>query len=146
MMIRRLGVIICVLGILLVPGLLAGLLTGKRGGLGHFSPHTLEYTTQSEFAVLGLPVYRSDRRPGSNELVDFLVEEGFVLPVQSQKQRWELVFHWNDAWRGGHGYLYHLLGRDRKELIKWSKADPQRARLYWSELFRLLRSERKADL
>jgi len=145
-MTRRLPLPLRVVGIPLVLGLVAALFTWQRGGLGHFSPYTLQYTTQSEFTVAGLPVYRSARQPVRNELVDFLVEEGFVAPVQPQKQRWEKVFHWNEAWRDGYGPLYPILVRDRDQVIEWTKADPERARLYWSEVFRLLRSEREADL
>jgi len=140
-MLRRIGYCSCILALILVLGLLAR----REGGLAHFSPHTLEYTIQSEVAVAGLTIFRSARQPVGNELVDFLVAEGFVAPEQPQTQRWESVFHWNEAWRDGHGALYPILCRDRQALVEWSKADPPLARLYWAEVFRLLRSDRKAD-
>lgn len=133
-----------------VLSLLLGLvfLTGTRGGRAYLSPYTLEYQVQSEFAILGgdFPVYRSRPRDADNELVTFLRREGFVTAEQPAAQRWELIFHWNHAWRDGFGPLYSVFIRDRREIIEWSKADPERARIYWSEGFKYLRSEEVEDV
>lgn len=136
--------ILCLIGIMI----LGVLLLGTQGGLTYFSPFTLEIEGQSEFAIWGgsLPVYRSPRRPVHNELVTFLLEEGFVERVQPESQRWDLVFHWNRAWKDGHCTLYEVLVRYRRSIIEWSRADRERARIYWSEGFRYLRSDRKSDI
>jgi hypothetical protein len=133
-----------------VAGLLSGfvLLTATSGGLAFFSPYTLEYKVQSEFAILGgeFPIYRSMRRDADNELVAYLRREGFVTVEQPDVQRWELIFHWNRAWRDGYGPLYDVFVRQRREIIGWSKADPKRARIYWSEGFEHLRSDKKLEV
>jgi hypothetical protein len=123
-------------------------LTGTSGGLAYFSPYTLEYQTQLEFTIIwgALPVYRSQRRDADNELAAFLRQEGFMTSVRPEAQRWELVFHWNHAWRDGYGPLYDVLIRHRREIIEWSQADPKRAQLYWSESFKHLRSDNKIDV
>lgn len=142
---KRRAVITCV-----VVGLLVGLLllTGTSGGIAYFSPYTLEYETQSEFTILNgaLPVFRSSRREAENELVTFLKQERLVDLEQPYDQRWELIFHWNHAWRGGYGTLYDVLIRHRREIIEWSKADRERARLYWSEGLKHLRSGKESDV
>lgn len=138
----RLAVIVAVM---VVFGLL--LMTGGTGGLGHFSPYTLEYTTQSEWTLFrgAVPIFRSFSQSVDNELVTILLEEGFVTPMETGEGRWELIFHWNDAWRGGDGGLYDVFVRHRREIIEWSKADRERARIYWREGFKYLRSQRKVD-
>jgi hypothetical protein len=132
-----------------VVALLMGLvlLTGTRGGLAYFSPHTLEYQTQSEFTVLGgtIPIYRSPRRNVENELATFLHQQGYAAVVQPQDQRWEVIFHWNHAWKDGQGSLYDVFGPNRHEIIKWSQADPERAKIYWSEGLKHLRSNNLKD-
>ena len=142
---RRLAIWLCIIG-----GIVAALiyLTGTRGGLAEFSPYTLECRFQSEFTVgFGMwPVYRSAPREHSNEMIAFLLEEGFVTPVQAETERWEPIFHWNHAWRDGYGVLYHVVVRNRQEIMDWSKADPERARIYWAEGFEFLRSDQKTDI
>ncbi len=130
----------------LATGLL--LFTGTRGGLADFSPHTLKYQFRSEFTVCfgEWPVYRSAPHESENALVAFLVQERFVTPVEAQADRWEPIFHWNNAWRDGYGPLYDVFIRHRQEIIDWSKADRERARIYWSEGFKHLRSHRETDL
>jgi hypothetical protein len=138
----RVTVLVCCVALVLL------LLTGTGGGLTQFSPSTLEYTTQSEFTLFGgrFPVFRSTPQGADNELVAFLREEGFVTPAPTEDQRWELISHWNDAWRDGFGPLYDVFVRYRREIIQWSKADRERARIYWTEGFKYLRSGRKVDV
>jgi hypothetical protein len=120
--------------------------TGTRGGLEFFSPYTLELTTQSEFTVAGAwPLYRSSRRPVSNEILTFVRDERFVVPQPQANGRQLVVFHWNEAWKDGYGPLYDVLHRYRDRVISWCKEDRQRAQLYWAEGFRYLRSENPAD-
>ncbi len=124
------------------------LLTGTRGGLGYFSPYTLEYVSQSEFTLFwgSCPIYRSAAKKHPNEVLEFIQREGFVSPQTPQAQRWEVAFHWNETWRDGYGSLYYVLGRQRNEVIEWSTADRERAEIYWSEGFTYLRSEQETDM
>lgn len=119
------------------------LATGTRGGLAYFSPDTLEYETQSEFAVLNgkLPIYRSHREPTDNEIVAYLRDSGLISSRKPPTVRWMLVFHWNWAWKDGEGSLYNVLIRNRQRIISWSKADLARARIYWTTGLQLLRSD-----
>lgn len=123
-------------------------LTGTKGGLAHFSPYTFEYTTQSEFTLFFglLTIYRSTPRQVDNPVVTMLKDEHFVAPAQSQDMRRELIFHWNEAWRDGDGPLYDVFVRHRHEVIQWSMADRQRARLCWLTGFEFLRSRREVDV
>jgi hypothetical protein len=114
-----------------------------RGALGYFSPYTLEVQGQSERTIFfgEIPIYRSPRQTHGNRLVEYLVENDFVAPVESEQQRWDLVYHWNHSWYGGHGMLYNILVRNSHSLIEWSKAHPEHAKLFWREFFKGLRSE-----
>ena len=122
-------------------------LTADHGGLGYFSPQTLEYCTQSErtIAVLGVPIYRSRCEYHENELLALLIDHGYVKPQRDVKRQWKTVFHWNSNWRDGYGILSSALSRDRDELMAWTQANPEIAKVYWSEIFRLLRSEDPND-
>lgn len=144
---RKIALLLVKLGIGVCLTILILLTVGTPGGLAYFSPYTLEYNTQAEQTIFWgqVPVFRTFCHKTNNDLLTFIQEEGFVTPVQPQKQRWELVFHWNDAWKDGHGSLYSVLVRDRRRIIEWSQADRERARIYWTEGFKLLRSDRKAD-
>jgi hypothetical protein len=123
-------------------------ITGTQGGLAWFSPFTIEYTTQREFTLLAgaLPIYRSAPRGRHNEVAAMLHEEGFAAPTQLGDARCELIFHENNAWRDGFGPLYDVFIRHRKQVIGWSKADRTRARLYWQEGLKHLRSHRQVDI
>lgn len=133
--------------ILIVAACFLILLTGTRGGLSYFSPATLEYEVQSEYAVLNgaFPIYRSRRDPAANELCEHLRKSGHVEIEAGPARRWEQVFHWNAAWKDGEGPLYEALIRNQGRIVEWSEADPARARIYWSEGFRLLRSEKEIE-
>jgi hypothetical protein len=141
---KRISVFVLVLAALLG----AAALTATHGGLAWFCPHTLEYQTQSEWTVLGgqIVVYRSRRQSAENELVDFLLREGYVTLVRSGEcPRWHLMFHWNESWRDGYSYLGRVFTRHRESLIDWSRRYPDAAMILWSEGFRLLRSEDPID-
>ena len=126
----------------------AVLLTSTRGGLGDFSPHTLEYRTQSERTIFAtdIPIYRSGYEPVENALLTMLIEDGFVSPQPAETDRWEPLFHWNDSWRDGYGPLYDIFHRHRDQIIEWSHNNQECAEVYWSEGFRLLRSNNKTDV
>jgi hypothetical protein len=134
------------LTLLLSLGLLS--CTASRGGLARFSPFTLEYQTQAEWTVLWgrVSLYRTGFHASTNELLAFGVAKGYVSPVPEEGQRWEPLFHWNDAWKDGFGPLYDVLIRDRREIIAWSQANREAATLYWSSGFRYLRGDNPRDV
>jgi hypothetical protein len=135
-------------GIVVLLSVAAAFLSSQRGGLAHFSPHTLEYRTQSErtFFATGIPFYRSNHKQVDNPLVAMLIDDGFVSPQPDKTGRWELIFHWNNSWRDGYGPLYNIFHRHRDEIIKWSRNNRECAQIYWSEGFRLLRSNNTMDV
>jgi len=124
------------------------LLTSHRGGLAYFSAHTLEYRMQSErtFFATGIPFYRSIHNRVDNPLVAMLIDDGLVSSQPDENDQWELVFHWNHSWRDGYGPLYGIFHRHRDAIIKWSRDNPECAKIYWSEGFRLLRSNNTIDV
>ncbi len=133
--------------LLILALLLAGLFYSvNRGGIGEFNPYTLERRALSEYTLFSdaIPLYRSAHMSYGDPLIVYLVGQGYVSPVEPANDRWELIFHWNDSWKDGYGPLYQLF-RERDELIAWSEADPDRARAFWSEFFRMLRSDRDVD-
>ena len=116
--------------------------TANRSGLGYFSPQTLEYCTQTESTIpmLGIPVYRSRCYYHKNEIIEFLIENGYVKPDRESTAHWKTVFHCSDRWKDGYGPLYYMLFRHREAMIDWTLSHPEPAKVYWHELFWLLRS------
>jgi hypothetical protein len=121
--------------------------TRQRGSMAEFSPYTLKYRVRSERTIfaLNLPIYRSPYRSSPNAVLVMLQEEGFVDPVEPETDRWERVFHCNQAWRDGYGKSFDVLVRHRDAAIAWSREHPAVARFYWQEAFRLLRTDKKCD-
>ncbi len=122
------------------------LFTGGRGGIGQFNPHTLQSRSQSEITILlgQLPVYRSSFNYYDRPLLQELLKRGYVKP-EEDRDRWDWVFHWNDAWKGGYGIWYDTLSRHDEALIDWTRANPALAKIFWSEAFRYMRSEYEVD-
>jgi len=89
---RRTGITIGVVAVLII-GVLLG--TGTRGGMGRFSPDTLEFQTRSEFTILNgaIPLYRSNWETSENELLTYIQKEGYVQPIATDNPRWETLFH-----------------------------------------------------
>jgi hypothetical protein len=137
-----------VIGIVTLALLVFLVSTVTRGGRAFFSPYSLDYKGQWEITVLGgsVPIYRSSLADSPNALVTMLRDERFATPMGADNHPWELVYHANEAWKDGDGRLYDILVRYRSQLIEWSKADHERARVYWEEGFRLLRSDNKAEV
>ncbi len=75
-----------------------------------------------------------------------LIEEGFVTPQPPTNDRWEPVFHWNDGWKDGYGELHRVFHRNQDQIIEWSRSNREVAQIYWSEGFRLLRSDKDVDV
>lgn|GEM_PF-2967604 len=125
------------------------LFTGSRGGIAQFNPHTLQRRGQSEITVLfgTIPIYRSGYSEYSyrqQPLLQELVTRGLVAP-EEKLDRWDWIFHWNDAWKDGYGVWYDPLVRNDQELLDWTRANPAMASIFWSEVFRCMRSEHEVD-
>lgn len=127
--------------------IVVGWLMSTRGGIGEFSPYTLEHRWRSEYTLFfgEIPIYRSRWHYETHPLTAYLQAEGLVSAVHDEsQQRWELLFHWNGAWKDGYGGLYDEF-RGAESTIEWCEANPTCARLYYSELFKLLRSDLTID-
>ena len=119
------------------------LYTAGRGALGYFSPQTLEICYRSEKTIhgTGIPIYRSRLNCYSNELVTMLIEDGYVTPQQDAEKKWMLINHWNSSWKDGHDALYRLFSMKRDQIMAWTRGNPETAKVYWSQMFRYLRSD-----
>lgn len=123
--------------------LIAGLATTlTRGGRGYFAPETLEFEVQSEYTLVygAISIYRSKRQAVSYPLLDYLRQSGHMQVLPGPPRKWDEEFHWNHAWKDGYSDFHRALTRRSDELIEWSQADPERARLFWSTFFRWKRS------
>ena len=123
------------------------LLTAGKGGIGQFNPHTLEYRTQREYTVLfgEFPIYRSSFKSHKKiPLIQHLIDRKFIKPL-SDRGRWDLVFHWNTAWKDGYGRWYDTLSRYSERRLEWTVEHPKLAKMYWSEGFQYLRSDSEVD-
>lgn len=116
-----------------------------KGARCFFSPDTLEFRYQSEYLVplLLVPLYRSRYTYAEepNELVTFLVEEGYWEPRQVDDPRWICVFHWNHQWRDGYGQMYRHFCRSPELLIEWSRENPELAAVMWPKVLAVLRDK-----
>ncbi len=118
-------------------------LTLDRGGRGRFCPKTLEFQRQSERTILwGIPIYRSDWEPTQTpQLIVDMVEAGFVTALPGPPDHWVILSHYNGNWKDGDGLLHRLFNRRSYAIREWSMDNPEMARVYWDETFRLLRSK-----
>jgi len=121
--------------------------TGTRGGLGYFAPDTLEFESRSEYTILSgsVPIYRSARQPETLPLLDYLRQSGYVPIRSGPPRKWNEECHWNSAWKDGYSTFHRALTRESEERISWSKAHPERAKLYWSTVFRWMRSDQERE-
>jgi hypothetical protein len=114
-------------------------LTFGRGGRGFFSPDTLETKTQREhlIPVVNIPIWRSSFQVHRQELVTFLISEGYWSPTANDSPRWIIAFHWNDQWRDGETRLHRELSRG-EDWIAWTKEHPLMAEVIWPQLIDVL--------
>lgn len=128
--------ILACLGLIVLAVAILALLDGTRGGLAYFSPDTLEYRSQREFTILGgsLPLWRSRHRTSHVPIIAAAIVNGWIRPT-NRPQRWDYVFHWNGAWKGGYSPVYDVFHRGDDHILERSLADPEWAKLYWGEGF-----------
>jgi hypothetical protein len=115
--------------------------TGTRGGMSYFSPQTLKCYTRSEYTILGgIPIWRSFAQPESPKIIEIAVSKGWLKPQTAETEKWELVFHWNNAWRDGETDIYGFLYKYDDAIIEWLEENPDLADRYWREGFQRYRS------
>ncbi|HEY3394529.1 MAG TPA: hypothetical protein VGK58_17595 [Lacipirellulaceae bacterium] len=112
-----------------------------RGARASFSPDTLDYRTQRELLLplIGVPIYRSRYRVHRNNLAQFLIDNNYWSPQQTDSPRWILANHWNDQWKDGFTGFHREFTSQKQFWIAWSKAHPERAAEFWPELLSLIR-------
>src|SRR5262245_22752835 len=118
----------CVLAIVFLA--IAGSMLVGRGGLGYFNPYALEYRAQREWTIGfgSIPIYRTSLQTHQLELIAHVRDSGLVQPIAGP-DRWDLVFHWNDAWKDGFGIAYRALARNSDATIEWSNKNPELAQI-----------------
>lgn len=101
------------------------LLTATRGGRGYFSPYTLEYYTQSEITIFirAWPIYHSTPKKAVNEMLNYLVDSGYVAVSSPENDIILPVFHWNSAEKDGHSMFYKAFMSEH--ILKWSKQNTE---------------------
>ena len=104
----------------------------------YFSPQTLEFRRQSHF----WPFPDSATRPPVSE---YLLSEGFVTLQPAETSRWTIA-HSHTPGMFSHGTnLYRAFTRYDDLVIEWCRENPECAKIYWAEVFRLLRSGDRVD-
>jgi hypothetical protein len=128
--------LLLLVALIAVPLLVYGALT-RTGGRGYFSPDTLESRSQEETYLVwwGFHYYRYP-------LVEYLMEQGYWSPQQTQAPRWIKTFHWNYRWRHGHSRFDKEFTAYATEWIKWSDSNPELAATLWPRVLTTLRSHR----
>lgn len=105
------------------------------GGVGHFSPDTLDYKTRSH-DILCWPTYHRTK------LTEYLIEKDFWSPHPTSSPRWILMFEWWPGTRDGDlGLHRELTGSKGDEWIEWSEKHPERAAVLWPQVITLLRAD-----
>ena len=120
-------------------------LESGRAGRGQFDPVSLSVRTRPERTFLGGLVSVPTgpwtvRGPASEPLLAFLAAAGHATPLPGRPPRWQSHFHGSERRRDGSGVAYRTLRRNAARLIAWSRANPERAEVWWGRAFALLRS------
>lgn len=121
--------------------LLLVIVTGTQGGLGYFSPDTLEFQHQWELAILNgcVPIYRSARITSPVAVIDLAIREGYIEPLPTSGPRWVCTSHWNNAWYDGQSFFHQTVLWRGEAIAGWTLANPKAAKLVWPEAIRLMR-------
>jgi hypothetical protein len=110
-----------------------------------FSPDTLEIrsqTRQSSGPTLWPGWYQYRKSP----VAEYLVEKGYVQRIETESPRWIPVGFFSPKWRDGQSTLAYVFYWSQDQTIAWCEEDPERARLLWSTVFPLLRSDDPAEV
>jgi hypothetical protein len=124
--------------VIVLPALLFG-----RGGVGYWSPDSLEGYTQREYVtpIFHIPIYRSLRSLRRYELVDFLVAKGYWSPRKAAgTPRLLLMFRWNDLWKDGYSGIHREFTRSGPFWQEWTTSHPSAAAELWPRVLESLRT------
>ena len=121
---------------------------GTDAVLKEFSPDTLELRSQNiKSSLHGVALFERPHAKMESRVVNYLVAKGYVAPVAArQPARWLHLGTFSSEWRDGQGPLIYAISWSSDATIAWSEADPQRARLFWATVFRLIRSDNPAEV
>jgi hypothetical protein len=123
------GIILAGIVVILFP-----LFYDPGGGVGHFSPDTLEFKSRSHRLLDGPTLRR-------NELTEYLIRMGHWKPIETDNPRWIKMFEWWPGQRDGYSHLCRELSGRRKEWIAWSETHPERAAVLWPQVLDMLRAD-----
>ncbi|WP_372366360.1 hypothetical protein [Candidatus Uabimicrobium sp. HlEnr_7] len=129
-------IVICLLILSLIPSVLVKDF-GEVSGV-EFSPDLFMHRTFRYFALFGIQIGTKDFKVWRNDFEVFLLKNNYIPPIKQDKARWYMVKDYC-SWRGFHkgiarGICQELechgsLNNDR--WIKWSKENPERAKIFW---------------
>jgi hypothetical protein len=105
-----------------------------------FSPDSLENRWRSEPSS-GAPWWLGSYQYRKSPVAEYLVENGYVKPIETDEPRWIAVGVFSPKWRDGQSSLAYVFSWNQDAIIAWCEEDPERARLLWSTVFPLLRSD-----
>jgi hypothetical protein len=126
--------------VLLAIGILLVMFGG--GQRGFFSPDTLETKTQNEVLLFReLPVFRSSYTRGRYKLVDYLIEEGYWRPLETEHPRWMGTFHSNVRWRDGYSHIHRELSWKASWWREWTEENREIAGVLWPAVLATLRAD-----
>lgn len=117
-------------------------LIGGKATEYFFSPDTLEIRCQRVSAE-SISVWPRSPVTYSSKLLAYLVDHGYVQPVATDQPRWLSIGRFSPRWKDGQGQLMYVFVWRQDSQIEWCRADPARAKLLWSTVFPLLRSDNK---
>jgi hypothetical protein len=114
----------------------------SSGGLGFFSPDTLDAYVQGEILLPGtrLPIFRTPPMYFRYRVVTYLVDKGYWAPRTTGSPSWLRLYHTNAQWSDGKTDLYHELRWRGDEWIYWSDRHPNLAADLWPRVLARIRA------
>lgn len=107
-----------------------------------FSPDTLEVRSRKVRSRLsGVSLWPRGYTKRESPVLQLLVDNDYVQPIPTDEPRWIALGLFSQQWRDGQGQLMYVFQWRQEAIIEWCQADPARARLLWSTVFPLLRSQ-----
>ena len=115
-------------------------LFGNDATLVEFSPDLLEIRSQSRQSG-GATLWPGGYRYRKSPVAEYLVEKGYVQRIETDEPRWIAMGSHSPRLGGTQPPLNYAFGSRQDETIAWCEEDPERARLLWSTVFPLRRSD-----
>ena len=110
------------------------------GGIGHFSPDTLQSSAQRELFFLHCRAMAMPARYHQMPLVTYLIEKGYWKPQDAGNPHWTLSFEWQAGQHDGESRLHRELAWYHEAWIEWSDQHPEIAKELWPLVLHILRS------